>query len=172
MWMSHIANTRVHLPMKHNIGFVSLEKPKGMNIKINVHWIFKSILTIVYASFIYYESSQDTSSVPLPAYSDKLIHFMVFGFLCLMICWTFSSVTIGNKRIYKIILAIGITSLFGVSDEFHQFFTPHRSVDVFDWMADTAGAVAAGFLWLMITNKFHMKEKLLNVGTTSYQERE
>ncbi len=158
--------------MKHNIGFVSLEKPKKMNIKISVHWIYKCILTIGYASLIYYESSQDTSFVPLPSYSDKLIHFMVFGLLCLMICWTLSSVTVGNKGIYKIILAIGITSLFGVSDEFHQFFTPHRSVDIFDWVADTAGAVAAGFLWLAITNKLHMKGKLLNVGTTSYHEKE
>ncbi|KAB2832797.1 MAG: hypothetical protein F9K48_09760 [Candidatus Brocadia sp.] len=97
---------------------------------------------------------------------------MVFGLLCLMICWTLSSVTVGNKGIYKIILAIGITSLFGVSDEFHQFFTPHRSVDIFDWVADTAGAVAAGFLWLAITNKLQMKGKLLNVGTTSYHEKE
>jgi len=143
-----------------------------MNIKISVHWIFKSILTLAYAFFIYYESSQDTSSVPLPTYSDKLIHFMVFGLLCLLICWTFSTAPIGSKLIHKITLAIGITSLYGVSDEFHQFFTPHRSVDIFDWVADTAGAVAAGFLWLAITNKLQMKEKVLNVGNTSYQGKE
>ncbi|TVM03137.1 MAG: hypothetical protein CV087_06700 [Candidatus Brocadia sp. WS118] len=158
--------------MKHNIGSVSLERPKRMNIKISVHWIFKSILTLAYAFFIYYESSQDTSSVPLPTYSDKLIHFMVFGLLCLLICWTFSTAPIGSKLIHKITLAIGITSLYGVSDEFHQFFTPHRSVDIFDWVADTAGAVAAGFLWLAITNKLQMKEKVLNVGNTSYQGKE
>lgn len=132
-----------------------------MNCKMRVPWFYKVIATILYAAFIYYESSQDTSSVSLPSYSDKVIHFMVFGFLCLMICWTLSSVTLGNKRIYKIILAIGITSLYGISDEFHQFFTPNRSVDIFDWLADTAGAVTAGFLWHLATSKRHLKKTTL-----------
>ena len=129
-----------------------------MNNKIRVHWIYKGILTIIYASLIYYESSQDTTSVPLPSHSDKLIHFIVFGFLCLMICWTLSAVTLSNKGIYKIILAIGITSLYGVSDEFHQFFTPHRSVDIFDWLADTAGAVTAGLVWHLATSRQQVKK--------------
>jgi len=146
--------------MRHNTGSVSLKKSKGMNIKIRVHWIFKCILTIVYAYFIYYESSQDTSSVSLPTYSDKFIHFIVFGLLCLMICWSLSSVTLGNKWIYKIILAIGITSLYGASDELHQIFTPNRSVEIFDWLADTTGAVTAGLLWQVTTHKRQMKERL------------
>lgn len=119
------------------------------------------MLTVAYAAFIYYESSQDTSSVPLPSYSDKLIHFIVFGLLCLMICWTLSSFTIGNKWIYKIILAIGITSLYGASDELHQLFTPNRSVEILDWLADTAGAATAGFLWHIVTSKRQIKKKLL-----------
>ncbi|NUO08207.1 MAG: VanZ family protein [Candidatus Brocadia sp.] len=128
-----------------------------MKLKIKVHWIFKCLLTVAYASFIYYASSQDTSSVPLPSYSDKVIHFFVFGLLCLMICWSLSSVTIGSKWIYKIILAIGITSLYGASDEFHQFFTPNRSVDILDWLVDTGGAVTAGFLWHIATYNRQIK---------------
>lgn len=132
-----------------------------MNKKIGVHGIFKSILTVAYASFIYYASSRDISSVSLPTFSDKLIHFGVFGLLCLMICWTLSSVTIGNKWIYKIILAIGITSLYGASDEIHQLFTPNRSVEILDWLADTLGAVTAGFFWHVIAYKRQTKKKLL-----------
>ncbi len=152
--------------MRHNTGSVSLKKPRKMNIKIRVHWIFKCILTIAYASFIYYASSQDTSSVSLPPFSDKLIHFGVFGLLCLMICWTLSSFTIGNKWIYKIILAIGITSLYGASDEIHQFFTPNRSADIFDWLADTLGAITAGFFWHMVTHKRQTKKKFLAMEKT------
>lgn len=143
--------------MRHNTGSASLKNSKKMKLKINVHWIFKCLLTVAYAFFIYYASSQDTSSVPLPSYSDKVIHFFVFGLLCLMICWSLSSVTIGSKWIYKIILAIGITSLYGASDEFHQFFTPNRSVDILDWLVDTAGAVTAGFLWHIATYNRQMK---------------
>ena len=72
----------------------------------------------------------------------------------------------GRKGIYKIILAIGITSLYGISDEFHQFFTPHRSVDIFDWLADTAGAVTAGFLWQIAVYKLQIKEKSLAMDKT------
>src|SRR3990172_8807547 len=130
-----------------------------MNIKIKIHWIFKCILTAAYAGIIYWESSKDTSSVSLPYHTDKLVHFAEFGLLCLLICWALSSARIGSKNIYKLILAIGITSFYGMSDEFHQSFTPHRSVDVFDWLADTGGAVAAGFFWQKITRIVHIKEK-------------
>ena len=152
--------------MKRNTGFVSLQETKMMNTKIKIHWIFKCILTVVYAGIIYWESSSDTSSVPLPYHTDKLAHFTEFGLLCLLICWSLSSARIGNKWIYKIILAIGIASLYGISDEFHQSFTPHRSVDIFDWFADTIGAITAGFLWQIITRKLQTKEKSLAIDKT------
>ena len=138
-----------------------------MNIKIKIHWIFKCILTAAYAGIIYWEASKDTSSVSLPYHTDKLVHFAEFGLLCLLVCWSFSFVRMGRKGIYKIILAIGITSLYGISDEFHQFFTPHRSVDIFDWLADTAGAVTAGFLWQIAVYKLQIKGKSLAMDKTT-----
>lgn len=138
-----------------------------MNIKIKIPWIFKGILTAAYAGIIYWESSRDTSSISLSHHTDKLVHFAEFGLLCLLICWALSSVRIGSKNIYKLILAIGITSLYGMSDEFHQLFTPNRSVDIFDWLADTAGAVAAGFLWQILTRKLQTKEKSLAMDKTT-----
>ena len=50
-----------------------------MNTKIKIPWIFKCILTLVYAGIIYWESSKDTSSVSLPYHTDKLVHFAEFG---------------------------------------------------------------------------------------------
>ena len=117
---------------------------------------------------IYWESSQDTSSVSLsfPYHTDKIAHFVVFGLLCLLICWSLSTARIGSKNIYKLILAIGIASLYGMSDEFHQFFTPNRSVEIFDWLADTAGAVTSGLLWQGTTHKRQIKKKLLATEKT------
>lgn len=131
-----------------------------MRVNIKIPWLLKCILTLAYAYLIFAASSEDTSSITIPPYVDKLIHFVEFGILCLAICWSLSSAQVGSKEIYKIILAIGITSLYGISDEFHQSFTPHRSADVFDWLADTAGAVAAGFLWQTLVYKGQLKEKL------------
>ncbi|MFN3531622.1 MAG: VanZ family protein [Candidatus Brocadia sp.] len=133
---------------------------------IRVHWIFKCLLTLAYAFLIFAASSEDTSSITLPPYADKLIHFVLFGLLCLMICWALSSVTLGNRWIYKTILAIGITSFYGATDEIHQLFTPNRSVEIFDWLADTTGAVTAGFLWQIITHKWQIKNKSLAMEKT------
>ncbi len=149
--------------MKHNSGYASLKEPKRMNHRINVPWVVRCILTLMYAGVIYWESSRDTSSIPLPYHTDKLVHGAEFGLLCLMACWSLSSAGIGGKAIYKIILPIVLTSIYGATDEFHQSFTPHRSVDVFDWVADTAGAVAAGFFWQTITQKLQTKEKVLAI---------
>ena len=137
-----------------------------MNIKIKIPWIFKCMLTGACAGIIYWESSKETSSVSLPYHTDKLVHFTEFGLLCLLICWALSSARIGSKNIYKLILAIGIASFYGMLDEFHQSFTPHRSVDVLDWLADTAGAVAAGFLWQIAVYKLQIKEKSLAMDKT------
>lgn len=142
-----------------------------MSIKIKIPWIFRCILTLAYACCIYIASSGDTSSVSLPPYTDKLIHFVEFGLLCFMICWLLSSVQIGIKAIYKTILAIGIASLFGMSDEIHQYFTPHRSVEILDWLADTSGAITAGFLWQLLALRRQTKEKLLTAKRDSNPDR-
>src|SRR3989304_10167429 len=134
-----------------------------MLVNIKIPWLLKCILTLAYAYLIFAASSEDTSSIAIPRYVDKLIHFVEFGFLCLMTCWSLSTARIGSKRIYKIILAIGIVSLYGISDEFHQSFTPYRSVDVLDWVADTAGAIVAGFLWQGTPHQTPKKKKLVAI---------
>jgi hypothetical protein len=37
--------------------------------------------------------------------------------------------------------SLGLALVYGVTDEFHQAYVPGRSPDVFDWLADAAGAV-------------------------------
>ncbi len=37
--------------------------------------------------------------------------------------------------------AVLLSSVYGVTDEFHQSFVPNRTPDVHDWIADTAGAL-------------------------------
>ena len=131
-----------------------------MRCRIKVHWILKYIITLLYACAIFAVSSEDTSSVPMPPHIDKLIHFGIFSILCSLICWSLSSAQIWKKSIYKIILAIVITSLYAASDEFHQLFTPNRSVEALDWAADTVGAIVAGFLWYLLANKRHTREEV------------
>jgi VanZ family protein len=129
--------------------------------KVKVRQIIPCILTAVYAYVIFLVSSRDTSSLPLPYHTDKLVHFAEFGLFCLLTCWSLFSIKAASRKIFNIVIAIGITSLYGVSDEFHQSFVPHRSMDILDWLTDTAGAVTAGFLWKKIASKPQTMEKFL-----------
>lgn len=40
-------------------------------------------------------------------------------------------------------LVVGISVLYGVTDEYHQKFVPNRTCDICDLIADTAGAALA-----------------------------
>ena len=66
---------------------------------------------------------------------DKLAHASVFGLMATLVLRPF--------RARPIVWSIVIVSLFGAADELHQHFTPGRSMDILDWVADTTGAVVA-----------------------------
>jgi VanZ family protein len=70
------------------------------------------------------------------SHGDKLVHFAVYGLLGTLVArlgtgWRGAAV------------GLLVASAFGVTDEFHQSFVPHRSSDVKDWVADTLGAALA-----------------------------
>ena len=70
---------------------------------------------------------------------DKAAHFGVFGLLATLV---------GRPRgSWPVWLAVAVVSLFGATDELHQSFTPGRSMDYHDWIADTLGALLAVTLY-------------------------
>ncbi|MDD8017925.1 MAG: VanZ family protein [Bacteroidota bacterium] len=104
---------------------------------------------IAWALFIFTVSSIPAIKLPsLVHYSDKVIHAGVFFVLCwfLHIAFHFQ----GNKFLQSrsLWIALILTSVFGISDEYHQLFTPGRSTEFFDWVADTVGAAVYVLLYL------------------------
>ena len=95
------------------------------------------------------------SSLPIkpqdPGYplEDKVIHALLFWTLALLF---FRALAIGRSMSLPkaAFLAFLFTTLYGVVDELHQSFTPLRTVDVWDWVADLVGAAlvfpAAGLM--------------------------
>lgn len=83
------------------------------------------------------------SSPPTPGFIpsfDKLAHFCVFGLLATLIFRLLPADVRSGRTVFLVILAV---SLFGLSDEIHQAFTPGRFVEFADWVADTLGATVA-----------------------------
>lgn len=104
-----------------------------------------------YAGLIFVASSLPlpVPYIPIPQI-DKPIHLLEYAVLCLLICWAQSADRSGERirPIKKVILfSIIASSLYGASDEFHQYFVPSRNSDVLDWAFDTVGASLAGFIW-------------------------
>jgi VanZ family protein len=81
---------------------------------------------------------------------DKVIHFVLFFVFCF---FTHRAVMFQDRIPFlsqkHLAVSIIFTILYGALDEGHQAFVPGRSPDVFDLLADSAGAaVCALVIWL------------------------
>ena len=82
---------------------------------------------------------------------DKIKHFGAFALLVffLLRALRFEFPTVANRRLIG--ASIVGSSLIGALLEVWQLLFPYRSAEVADWVADTLGALLAGFLasqWL------------------------
>lgn len=94
-------------------------------------WLFPVAL----ASMIVIASGRGQVAGPEIVNFDKLAHFSVFGLLATLVVRA-----PGMKHAW---VAVFVVSVFGISDEIRQSFTPGRSVAFADWVADTSGACVA-----------------------------
>lgn len=85
------------------------------------------------AATIFVASGRGQVAAPDIVDFDKAAHFFVYGLLATLV------VRAGPRPVW----AVGITILYGLTDEWHQSFTPGRSVEWMDVMADALGAVVA-----------------------------
>lgn len=103
------------------------------------HFLFLLWLVIIFV-----ESSISSTEYPkIEIWSaDKILHIGVFGLLTVL-CY----ISLIHQRKYPLLLkhaliiSLIFASLYGLSDEFHQYFVPNRDCDFWDWLADAAGAV-------------------------------
>lgn len=97
---------------------------------------------IAWCVFVFTASSIPSPNIPaLGTYTDKVIHFGVYGTLCWLAHIAFHHQQNFTFKKYSLLAAIVFTVVFGMSDEFHQMFTPGRSADIFDLAADTFGGL-------------------------------
>ncbi len=106
------------------------------------------LLVFWYMRMIFYGSSLTEDKTPLAwGISDKLLHSLEYGGLCLLVLtalWLTTHVSLKKC----ILIAVAWCVLFGFSDEIHQLWTPTRHYDYFDMMADASGAMLASYLFM------------------------
>lgn len=101
-------------------------------------------------------SGRSQVAAPSVVNIDKLIHFSVFGLLATLV--------VRAPGMRGAWMAALVVSIFGIGDEIRQSFTPGRSVEFADWLADTAGAALAVTLYTFWAGYRRLLEMRLGRG--------
>ena len=95
--------------------------------------LLRWIWPVALAATIFVASGRGQVAAPDIVDFDKAAHFFVYGLLATLV------VRAGPRPVWAVV----ITILYGLTDEWHQSFTPGRSVEWLDVLADALGAVVA-----------------------------
>ena len=84
------------------------------------------------------------SSPPVPGnVNDKLLHTIEYFGLGLLVFRAIAGGLLRRPSATTVAFCLLITVAYAASDEMHQFFTPDRTPDVRDLLADATGATLA-----------------------------
>ena len=96
-----------------------------------------------YMALIFYASSLSELPSLANRVSDKLEHAAAYAGLGGLLLRALAGGLDRRVAMRTALLAVAMAALYGASDEIHQHFVPHRSMDPYDLLADTSGAAAA-----------------------------
>ena len=112
------------------------------------------LLTLVWMALLFYFSHQPSLDTPmLFAHQDKVLHASLYAVLGVLLL-TAQPLQTGGYSWRQAGISALLASLYGLSDEIHQYFVPGRDSDVLDWVADSAGALIAAFLLAWLSRKW------------------
>jgi len=112
------------------------------------------LLALAWMALLFYLSHQPSIETPtLFSGQDKVLHAAVYALLGLLLLAAQPRQAQGYSWQQVGISAL-IASLYGLSDEIHQYFVPGRSNEILDWVADTVGALIAASLLAWLSRKW------------------
>ena len=125
-------------------------------VTVQVFWCWLPVA--LYAGMIFYMSSQSHPEEQLPSFllkdvSDKVLHAVEYAGLAVLCYRAFRWAAGPSVARQALVLAIVTASIYGITDEVHQFFVPFRESSWLDWLADTAGATVGALSWKFIRSE-------------------
>jgi VanZ like protein len=122
---------------------------------------------ILYMAFIFCLSSIPGGSHDVLGYTLELspqignfLHLPVYYILGVL--WQVAFEARGVARARAALLACVLGTTFGALDEVHQYFVPHRSMDIRDVIANFLGLLAAALTWPWIRPLFFARPDRLD----------
>jgi len=108
---------------------------------------------LVMGLIFFFSSLPDPGGTPAGV-SDKTAHVLVYGALGAALMRALAEGRSAAMTLPRILAVVVLGTLYGVSDEIHQYFVPPRTPDILDVVADSAGAFA-GAIVMTLTARFH-----------------
>jgi VanZ family protein len=123
-----------------------MKKQKKINKQSAIiYWFF----TIGYMGLIFYSSSIAGNELPLlPHGFDKIIHISIYAILAFLSYISFRKSGL-NK--YVLLLSFFFATLYGITNEFYQFYVPGRDASIGDIVANSCGALLGSYLASVIS---------------------
>jgi VanZ family protein len=105
----------------------------------------------VYASLIFYFSSLPKIPEPIIEIIPQtlILHIIEYAILSILLFRAFTKSNNTNMRNNAVLLAIMIATLYGITDEIHQYFVPGRISSYLDIIANCIGSTV-----ILIRNTF------------------
>lgn len=139
-----------------------LKNPRSIDIgKKMKRLLFLSVAALIsYMMFIFYLSSQPAdvyAGVEVFDIPRLILHVGEYGILGILMNLVVTQIS--SKTSKRVLYSSFFSSLYGITDEIHQYFVPTRCFDVYDILADTIGGVA-GAVFLIVLLSMLKVEKI------------
>ncbi len=127
-----------------------------------MHWLKFWFPVVVYSAIIFGLSRIPGQNIVEPIfYWDKLLHTIEYAGLGLLYARALSQKP--DLIVVQVwALSVIFCYIYGVSDEFHQSFTPGRDSSLWDSLADFNGAAIGAGIYLLITQR--IRERAVHVS--------
>lgn len=112
------------------------------------NFIFYWLPLILYCLLIFIQSSKPSfEQLPDIRYFDKFLHFLGYAVLGILFYRAFRTMRLGQSGRLLIFFSILCATLYGISDEIHQYFVPFREASFSDVIANTVGSICGVYIY-------------------------
>ena len=120
------------------------------------NFLYYWLPVILYCLAIYIQSSLPSPErIPSFQFSDKVLHFCAYAVMGILFYRAYQTLRFKDNVRKLMLLSVVSASLYGISDEIHQYFVPFRDGDILDAVANTLGALCGVYLYHLFKSKAH-----------------
>jgi len=119
-----------------------------MKLMSNNRFIKYWVPVIIYAALIFISSSISRPPIEVKIrFFDKVLHLASYGILGWLLLRALFNYQYAVSRSRLLFIAIVAATLYGISDEFHQYFVPGRTACISDAIFNFFGAIIGTFIY-------------------------